>query len=130
MNAKIYTGARYLLAFLMIVFGLNKFLGLIPVEPPTEAVAQQFMGTMFSTYLFAVVAMAEIVSGILLIIPKTKLLGWLTLSPVIFNIVAFHVAHDFIGNGIWLLPTVLFVIIAFDHAKKLKQITWGVQHEG
>lgn len=103
----------WILAILMVVFGLNKFFGFIPVEPPSDTTAQAFMGAMFTSYLFVVVAIAEIVGGILLIVPKTRFLGWLLLLPVIFNIVAFHIAHDFIGNGIWLLPTVLFTIITY-----------------
>ncbi len=103
----------WLLAILMVVFGLNKFFGFIPVEPPTDPKAQSFMGAMFTSYLFVVVAIVEIVGGILLVVPKTRFLGWLFLLPVIFNIVAFHVAHDFIGNGIWLLPTLLFTIITY-----------------
>lgn len=103
----------WFLAILMVVFGLNKFFGFIPVEPPANPTAQAFMGAMFTSYLFVVVAIAEIVGGILLIVPKTRFLGWLLLLPVIFNIVAFHIAHDFIGNGIWLLPTLLFTIITY-----------------
>ncbi|RNC87867.1 MAG: hypothetical protein ED556_01360 [Winogradskyella sp.] len=102
-----------LLGLLMVIFGLNKFLGFIPVEPPSDPIAQKFMGAMFSTYLFKVVAIAEIIGGILLVIPKTKFIGWLILVPIVFNIVAFHVAHDFIGNGIWLLPTLLFIVISY-----------------
>ncbi len=113
MNMTIQKVIGGFLALLMVIFGLNKFLGFIPVEPPTDPTAQQFMGAMFSTYLFKVVAIAEIVGGILLVIPKTRFVGWLILLPLIFNIVAFHLAHDFIGNGIWLLPTLLFITIGY-----------------
>lgn len=113
MNLMIQKGIGGVLALLMITFGLNKFLGFIPVEPPADPIAQQFMGAMFSTYLFKVVAVAEILGGILLVIPKTKFVGWLILLPVIFNIVAFHFAHDFVGNGIWLIPTILFIVIGY-----------------
>ena len=101
------------MALLMIVFGLNKFVGFIQVDPPADAMAQAFMGAMFSSYLFVVVAIAEITGGVLLLIPKTRFLGWLLLAPVIFNIVAFHLAHDFIGNGIWLVPTIVFAILGY-----------------
>ncbi|PRX56544.1 DoxX family membrane protein [Flagellimonas meridianipacifica] len=101
------------LGLLMVIFGLNKFLGFIPVEPPADETAQKFLGTMFTSYLFVVVAMGEIVGGILIAIKRTRLLGWLLLAPIVFNIVAFHVAHDFIGNGIWLLPTALFIVGIF-----------------
>lgn len=112
----------WFLAILMVVFGLNKFFGFIPVEPPADLKAQSFMGAMFSSYLFVVVAIAEIVGGILLIVPKTRFLGWLLLLPIIFNIVAFHIAHDFIGNGIWLLPTLLFAIITYFQFGRIKKI--------
>lgn len=110
------------LGILMVIFGLNKFIGFIPVEPPADPVAQAFLGNMFSTYLFKVVAIAEIVGGVLLFVPRLRLLGWLLLSPVVFNIVAFHVAHDFIGNGIWLLPTALFCWVGVAFRSPLSQL--------
>ena len=114
----------WLLAILMLVFGLNKFFGFIPVEPPADPTAQSFMGAMFTSYLFVVVAIAEIVGGILLIVSKTRFLGWLLLLPVIFNIVAFHIAYDFIGNGIWLLPTLLFEIITYFQFGTIKKAVY------
>nr|WP_299338624.1 hypothetical protein [Allomuricauda sp.] len=101
------------LGLLMVIFGLNMFLGFIPVEPPADETAQQFLETMFTSYLFVVVAIAEVVGGILIVIKKTRLLGWFLLAPIVFNIVAFHVAHDFVGNGIWLLPAALFLAGGF-----------------
>ena len=112
MNSNLSKYSAYALGFLMVVFGANMFLGFIPVEPPVDPTAQAFMGAMFSSYLFAVVAVAEIVGGVLLFVPRLRFVGWLILLPVVFNIVAFHAAHDFVGNGIWLLPTALFVAIA------------------
>lgn len=119
MKNSIQNITNWLLAILMVVFGLNKFFGFIPVEPPVDATAQSFTGAMFNSYLFVVVAVAEIAGGILLIVPKTRFVGWLLLLPVIFNIVAFHIAHDFIGNGIWLLPTILFLMSSYFQKEKL-----------
>lgn len=114
--------SAWALGALMIIFGANKFLGFIPVEPPADETAQQFLGTMFTSYLFSVVAFAEITGGILLLIPKTRFLGWLLLLPVIFNIVSFHIAHDFVGNAIWLLPTALFILVGIESKEKLKTV--------
>lgn len=97
----------------MIVFGLNKFIGFIPAPPPADPVAQAFMGAMFTSYLFVVVAVAEIVGGVLLLITKTRVLGWLLLLPIVFNIIAFHVAHDFVGNGIWLFLTLTYLAAGY-----------------
>lgn len=122
MNSIIKQIANIILALSMVVFGLNKFFGFIPVAPPTDPLAQQFMAAMFSTYLFKIVAVTEIVGGLLLLFSRTKFIGWLVLLPVIFNIVAFHIAHDFIGNGLWLLPTLLLVIIGYFYMGRLKTL--------
>ena len=108
-----------LLGLMMVIFGMNKFIGFIPVEPPADATAQMFMGAMFSSYLYIVVAMLEVGAGIMLFIPKTRFVGWLLLIPVIFNITAFHLAHDFIGNGIWLVPLVLMLVIGYQLKSKV-----------
>ncbi len=113
MNKNIENISAWVLAFLMLVFGLNKFFGFIPVEPPADPTAQKFMGAMFTTYLYVVVALAEIIGGILLLVPRFRFVGWLLLLPVVFNIIAFHIAHDFIGNGIWLVPTAIFFVLGF-----------------
>jgi len=118
----IENGTALLLALLMIVFGLNKFMGFIAVAPPADPVAQQFMGAMFTSYLFVVVGIAEIIGGILLLIPRFRFIGWLLQGVIIFNIVAFHLAHDFIGNGIWLVPTFFFIILGSFQFKKLTQL--------
>ncbi len=122
MKDSLFKTATWILAVSMVVFGSNKFLGFIPVEPPADPDAQAFLGTMFSSYLYVVVGMAEILGGILLVIPRTRLLGWFLLLPVIFNIALFHLAHDFIGNGIWLLPLALFVITGYYFKKQVGQI--------
>ena len=118
--------AIWFLAILMVIFGLNKFFGFIPVEPPADATAQSFMGALFTSYLYVIVALAEIVGGLMLLIPKTRFMGWLLLLPIIFNIVAFHIVHDFIGNGIWLLPTALYLVISYLQFNNIKKaMTYG-----
>lgn len=118
--------ALWFLAILVVTFGFNKFFGFIPVEPPADATAQSFMGAMFTSYLYVIVASAEIIGGVMLVIPKTRFMGWLLLLPVIFNIVAFHIAHDFIGNGIWLIPTILYILISYLQFNNIKKaMTYG-----
>ncbi|MGD1957432.1 MAG: hypothetical protein ACFB2Y_01170 [Fulvivirga sp.] len=111
-----------ILGLLMIIFGANKFLNFIAVEPPAAATAQAFLGNMFSSYLFAAVAVVELLGGIFLFFPRTRFLGFLVLFPIIFNIVAFHIAHDFVGNGIWLLPTAIFFVLTYSLKEKLTLI--------
>ncbi|MEO0572914.1 MAG: hypothetical protein AAF039_14495 [Bacteroidota bacterium] len=113
MTFKIQNAVHWLLGLSMLIFGLNKFFGFIPVQPPADETAQQFLGTMFSSYLFVVVAIAEIIGGGFLFALRTRKWGLFLLAPIIFNIVIFHLAHDFIGNGIWILPTLLFMVAIY-----------------
>ena len=119
LNQRMETIAAGSLGFIMIVFGLNKFLGFIAVEPPADPIAQQFLGAMFSSYLYVVVGLFEIIGGLLLFSPRFRFVGWLTLGVIIFNIVAFHIAHDFIGNGIWLIPVLLFLLTGYFQLDKI-----------
>ena len=111
----IFVIARFALALLMIVFGANKLLGFIDVPPPAGEDAQKFMGAMFTTYLFKLVAFTQILGGVLLMIPKTSFIGILMMMPIMANILGFHFAHDMIGNGLWIFTAVIFLIAAFGY---------------
>ena len=122
MKTNVETISAILLALMMLVFGLNKFLGFIAVEPPANPIAQQFLGAMFSSYLYVLVGLTEIIGALLLFSSRLRLMGWLLQAAVICNIVAFHIAHDFIGNGIWLAPTTLFLILGYFQFNKIANI--------
>ncbi len=118
----LFLSTKVILGTLMIIFGLNKFFGFIAIDPPGDAAAQAFLGSMFSSYLFKAVALTEIIGGIFLLIPRFAFLGTLLLTPILFNIAAFHIAHDMPGNGIWLVPSSLFLVICYFFNTKIKNI--------
>jgi putative oxidoreductase len=105
--------ARFLLAFPLIVFGLNKFIGFADMPPPAGQQAQVFLGAMFTSYLVLLVGATEVIGGLLLLFRRTAFAGFLLLSPVVVNIAAFHFAHDMPGNGIWLVTALFYVLVAF-----------------
>lgn len=82
--------ARYLLGTVFFVFGIDGFLGLIPLPPlPTEA--HDLIGAMIKTgYLFYLVKGTETVVGLLFLSGRFVPLALVLLSPVIVNIVLFH----------------------------------------
>lgn len=109
-KAQIIAGA--LLGVLFLVFGLNFFLQFIPIpQPPEGSPPAMFMGAMYTTGFLAFVKVLEIAGGLLVAIPRTRLIGLLILTPVIVNIVAFHV---FItdGAGMFEPPVVLVTLLA------------------
>jgi uncharacterized membrane protein YphA (DoxX/SURF4 family) len=83
--------ARTLLGLLFVVFGSNMFLHFIPMPPPPEGPAREFMTALFlSRYLYVVGAL-QVVGGVLLLIGHKVPLGLTLLGPVIVNILCFHV---------------------------------------
>lgn len=95
------------LLFLMasIVYLLK--LGPIPEFPEGSPVAM-FMGALVPTGYMAFVKVAELMGGILVMIPKSRNIGLLVLGPIIINIIAFHA---FITKGSGLFDPMLIVIV-------------------
>ena len=83
--------ARSLLGLIFVVFGSNMFLHFIPMPPPPDGPAREFMTALFlSHYLYAVGAL-QVVGGVLLLSGRKVPLGLTLLGPVIVNILCFHV---------------------------------------
>lgn len=90
MKDKILMGLCGLVGLAMVVFGLNKFLNFIPMPEMPQA-AQEMLGHFMAIgWLMPLVAIVEIVGGVLLALPKTRALGAIVLLPVITGIVAHH----------------------------------------
>jgi len=82
--------ARSLLGLLFVVMGLNIFLNFIPMPPPPEGPARNFMMALFVSHYFWVVGALEFVGGALLLTGRYAPLGLTLLGPVIVNILCFH----------------------------------------
>jgi putative oxidoreductase len=83
--------ARFLLGLIFVVFGLNMFLHFIPMPPPPEGPARDFMTALFVSHYLYVVGALQVVGGAALLIGRFVPLGLLLLGPVIVNILCFHI---------------------------------------
>ena len=83
--------ARSLLGLIFFVFGSNMFLHFIPMPPPPEGPAREFMTALFLSHYLYVVGALQVVGGVLLLIGRKVPLGLTLLGPVIVNILCFHV---------------------------------------
>ena len=82
------------------------------------------MNTMRQSGFLRMISIFQILAGILMIIPKTRMLGLLILLPIIFNIFFMHVffdnrMHENIQTGILLA---LNVVLCSYYYNRLKQI--------
>lgn len=82
--------ARSLLGLIFAVFGLNMFLHFIPMPPPPEGPARDFMMALYLSHYLYVVGALQVVGGALLLIGHRVPLALTLLGPVIVNIVGFH----------------------------------------
>ena len=90
---------RILLGLMVLIFGLNKFLQFMPMPPLPEA-AGEFMGSLVNSgYLMVLVAVVEMVAGVMLLINRFQALALVILFPVLLNAFWFHLFLDPAGIG-------------------------------
>jgi putative oxidoreductase len=91
--------ARSLLGVIFVVFGSNMFLHFIPMPPPPEGPARDFMTALFVSRHLYVIGALQVAGGLLLLTGRWLPLGLTLLGPVIVNILAFHVLMAPAGLG-------------------------------
>ncbi|MGG6230378.1 DoxX family protein [Tenacibaculum sp. SDUM215027] len=92
MKQKILFVLSLLFGLMFINSGLNKFLNYMPMP---EDLPEKMMSTMTAMmeigWLMPLVGIAEILGGILFIIPKTRALGAVVIFPVMIGIMLTHI---------------------------------------
>ena len=120
MNSKVTMALRIVLAIILLVFGSNKFLGFIPMEAPP---AGSFMDALIQTgYMMPLIAISEIIPGILLLFNKWKGFALAWLVPISVNIVLFHVVFDISTIGPAALVAILNVVLIYANWNKFKTL--------
>ena len=122
MNSKLIMVLRLLLGLILIVFGTNKFFQFIP-SPPMEGPPADFMGALFVTgYMFPMIAITEIIAGLLLLINKWTGLALILTATISLNIVLFHLVLAPAGIAAAALVAVLNVVLIYANWKKFKTL--------
>jgi len=103
--------ARILLGLVFVVFGSNAFLHFIPMPPPPAGLAGDFMKSLFMSQYFYVVAVTQILGGLLVLSGRFTALGLLFLGPVIVNILSFHIFLNREGLPLAIVVAVLALFL-------------------
>ena len=120
MNSKLTMVLRLLLGLILLVFGANKFFGFIPMEAPPEG---SFMASLIATgYMIPLIAITEIVAGVLLLINKWTGLALILAATISVNIVLFHLALDPAGIAAAALVAALNAVLIYANWKKFKTL--------
>jgi len=119
MKRKILFTLSLLLGLMFIQAGLNKFLNFAPIpEDIPEEVMNDFVAMMEIAWLIPLIAVAEILGGILVIIPKTRALGALVLFPVMIGILLAHTVVNTDGLVLALILAAILGWIFYENRKK------------
>ena len=104
--------ARLLLGVIFFVFGLNGFLGFIPM-PPLEGAAGAFIGALFSSHYLYLISGVQLIAGVLLLIDRFVPLALAMLAPVIANILAYHTTMQPSGFPLAIFTTLLWAVLVW-----------------
>ena len=105
--------ARILLGLVSLVFGLNGFLNFLNMGPMPTGLAGQFMGALFISHYYWVVAALQIAAGVLLLVNRFVPLALVLLGPVIVNILCYHVFLNQAGAAPAVVVTILWFIVFY-----------------
>ncbi len=117
-----------LLGGFFVYKGINKhFLSECKVYEPDSTIPlayQQVITAFCKSGFFKVVGALQALSGLLLIIPKTRLLGALMLLPVVINMFLIHYFLDNRPEELWEtgIPLALTLIIILMNFGKVKRV--------
>jgi putative oxidoreductase len=85
------TIARLLLGLIFTVFGVNMWLHFIPIPPPPEGAAKDFMFALYGSGYLTVVKVLEVTGGLLLLSGRFVNLALALIGPIVVNITLYHV---------------------------------------
>lgn len=105
--------ARLLLGLIFVVFGLNGFLNFLSMGPLPTGLAGQFIGALFVSHYYWVVAALELAGGALLLVNRYVPLALVLLGPVIVNIICYHVFLNPSGAVLAAVVTILWFIVFY-----------------
>jgi uncharacterized membrane protein YphA (DoxX/SURF4 family) len=114
--------ARLLLGLIFVVIGLNGFLNFLNMGPMPTGLAGQFIGALFQSHYFFVVAALQIFGGALLLVNRFVPLALILLGPVIVNILLYHLLLNPVGIGLAIAVTVLWFIVFYGHRQYFSSI--------
>lgn len=119
MKNKILYVLSVLFGIIFINAGLNKFFNYMPMPTDIPAESMKDFGAMMEiSWLFPLIAIAEIIGGILIIFPKTRALGAAIIFPVMIGILLSNFAVDTSGLIIALPLAAILTWIIYENRKK------------
>jgi uncharacterized membrane protein YphA (DoxX/SURF4 family) len=108
-----------LFGLLLINGGLNKFLNYMPVpDGLPEELVKDNLAIMEISWLMPLIGFAEVLGGLLILIPRTRLVGVLVVFPVMVGVLLTHLTVAKEGLPIALVIWAFLIWIIYDNRHK------------
>lgn len=105
--------SRYLMALILLVFGVNKFMHFMPM-PEMSGEAGKLMGALVSAgYFMPILGIVMILTGLALVFKKHTALMLVIMAPITLNILLFHLILDPANIMMAAVLTVLHIIMFY-----------------
>lgn len=111
-----------LFGLMFINAGLNKFFNYMPMPELSAEQKVFFSAIMQIKWLMPLVAVVEIVGGILFLIPKLRALGAIIILPVMAGIFVHHLIADRSGIAMATVLMIINILAIIDNKEKYKPI--------
>ena len=119
MKNKVLFVFSLLFGLMFINAGLNKFFNYMPMPKDLPANMLKVMSAFMQIgWLMPLAGVAEVIGGILIIIPKTRALGALIIFPVMVGIFLTNTVTDRTGLPLTLILSAILLWIIFDNKDK------------
>ena len=118
MLSKIKMVSRIFLGLIFFVIGLNKFFYFLPTPPPDD-----FIKALINTgYMWELVGITEVASGILLLVNRWKGLALIFAAIISVNIVLYRSILDSTGIELALLVALLNILLTYFNWSSFKSL--------
>ncbi|CAI6150522.1 MAG: hypothetical protein SPLUMA2_SPLUMAMAG2_00543 [uncultured Sulfurimonas sp.] len=122
MMQKVFLGIQVVAGLMLVVFGLNKFVDFIPMAAPAPEMGI-YMSALFTTgFIFPLIAVIEIVSGLAFISNKFASFMVLIMAPVMVNAFLAHLLLDPTRIGGTAFISFALIIIMIRNKDRYKEI--------
>lgn len=119
MKQKILNVLSIIFGLLLLNGGLSKFFNYMPVpQDLPDALVKDNVAFMEISWLMPLVAVAEIVGGILTLFRKTRVLGILIVFPVMVGVLLIHLFVDQTNLPIAVVIWAIMIWIIYDNREK------------
>jgi hypothetical protein len=113
---------QYLLAAILLLFGLNGFFNFLPM-PESPQPASEFFGSLIqSGFMMPLIFGVEIIVGFFLLINRYVPLGLLLFAPIALGILLYHLFLDPAGGIAGYFTFLIEVILLFSYKEVYKPI--------